>query len=430
MCIAILSLLIFASKSYAGVPIPFTINLSETVNVTGTPRLQLNIGGVTAYANYTGGTGTSALTFSYPVQAGDFDRDGVTLISPIDLNGGTIKDTNGNNATLTFTPPNTSGVLVQSYTTDWTTDPLDGSNIQASAFSISNAPNGSTYNYTITSSGGAGSVTGSGTISSNPQNVTAIDLTSLPLGTLTLSVTITAPSGTGIAKTDTVTNNVITKLTQIATLSTGNYPVRANSESFTGYVTNISGTRWFLVGRGRNNWDFDADGQGTNADIITNLGTSAAFTPKAYKNAIINSLISNASINLTGVEIRLNRAADTTGTNYQEVFWRPLTQTTWTWDFPTADYNIEYDLRASVLGGAFLDTTGKTRDSLSTPGGNSNNDFTRIFTWAWPEHGSQKGFCYGITTQGTDGNSATSFMWEFTNEVHACPYTEVYIRAE
>jgi hypothetical protein len=46
------------------------------------------------------------------VQAGDLDSDGIAVASPIDLNGGTITDVPGNNAVLTFTPPNTSGVLV------------------------------------------------------------------------------------------------------------------------------------------------------------------------------------------------------------------------------------------------------------------------------------------------------------------------------
>lgn len=425
-----LFILIVPCFSYAGPPIPFIVNLDETVIVTGSPRLQLDVGGVTRYAPYVSGSGTNALSFAYPVVAPDFDRNGITLVSPLDLNGGTIRDISGNNANLTFVPPNTSGVLVQSYTAAWVTSTLDGTNIHAATISISDAPIGSTYNYTITSDGGAGSVTGTGVIAGNPQNVTSIDLSSLPLGTLTLSVTITGASGTGNAKTATVTNNVITRLNQITNLATGNYPVRANSEAFTGYVLNVSGTRWFLVGRGRNNWDFDADGQGVNADVITGLGTTAAFPPRAYNNAIINSLISNGGINLTGVEIRINRAANVTGTSFQEVFWRPISQTTWTWDFSGADYDVEHDVRVSVLGAGFLDTTGKTRDSMNTPISSAANDHTRIFSWGWASQGTQKGFCYGSSVQGTDGNSPTTFMWELATEDHACPYTEVFVRAE
>ena len=105
-------LLAMTGTAFSATTIPFTINMSESVNVTGTPRIAVDVGGVTRYATYASGTGTSALTFNYDMVAGDVDLDGVTLSSPIDLNGGTLKDLNGNNAALTFTVPNTSNVKV------------------------------------------------------------------------------------------------------------------------------------------------------------------------------------------------------------------------------------------------------------------------------------------------------------------------------
>ncbi len=100
------------SPAFAATTIPFTINMSEAVNVTGTPRIAVDVDGNTRYATYASGTGTSALVFNYAAIAGDVDLDGVALSSPIQLNGGTIKDLNGNDATLTFTVPNTSNVRV------------------------------------------------------------------------------------------------------------------------------------------------------------------------------------------------------------------------------------------------------------------------------------------------------------------------------
>lgn len=96
----------------AAVSIPFTITLSEVVTVTGTPRITVDVGGVTRYALYSAGSGTNTLTFTLSPQAGDVDLDGVALSSPIDLNGGAIIDAAGNNATLNFTPPNTSGIKI------------------------------------------------------------------------------------------------------------------------------------------------------------------------------------------------------------------------------------------------------------------------------------------------------------------------------
>ena len=52
-----------------------------------------------------------------------------------------------------------------------------------------------TYNYTVTSDGGSGSVQGSGTVLSSTQQVTGINVSSLPDGTLTYSVTLTDAAG-------------------------------------------------------------------------------------------------------------------------------------------------------------------------------------------------------------------------------------------
>jgi hypothetical protein len=46
------------------------------------------------------------------VQASDFDDDGIELIQPLELNGGTMQDPAGNAALLGFTPPDASGILV------------------------------------------------------------------------------------------------------------------------------------------------------------------------------------------------------------------------------------------------------------------------------------------------------------------------------
>lgn len=98
-----------SNRAQAATDIPFTINLSEAVLVTGTPRVAVDAGGVTRYAIFSGGSGTSALSsfFTLSPQTGDVDLDGIAVSSPIDLNGGTIKDLAGNNlaAALTFTPP-------------------------------------------------------------------------------------------------------------------------------------------------------------------------------------------------------------------------------------------------------------------------------------------------------------------------------------
>ena len=93
----------------AGTTVPVTVSFSEPVNVTGTPQLTLSDGAV---ANYTGGSGTMTLTFTYTVQPGDnsagLDCAGTTALS---LNGGTISDSLGYAAGLTLPAAGAAGSL-------------------------------------------------------------------------------------------------------------------------------------------------------------------------------------------------------------------------------------------------------------------------------------------------------------------------------
>lgn len=95
------------------ISLSLNFNRSMTVDLTGgTPRVALVVGATTRYATYFAGTGSSNISFRYQVQAGDTDSDGVLFSNTIDLNGGTLKSTVGNIATLTFTSPTTTDVLV------------------------------------------------------------------------------------------------------------------------------------------------------------------------------------------------------------------------------------------------------------------------------------------------------------------------------
>ena len=76
----------------------------------------------------------------------------------------------------------------------------------SAGFTFTNATVGDTYSYTVSSSGGGTAVTGSGSVTSATQNVTGINVASLPDGTLTFSVTLTSTTGSsGAAATATAT---------------------------------------------------------------------------------------------------------------------------------------------------------------------------------------------------------------------------------
>jgi hypothetical protein len=95
-----------------GENLDFTVNFSEPVTITGSPRIEITLtSGGPAYATVqTPGT-ASSFVFRYTVGSDDVDTD-IVLNSPIQLNSGTILDGAANPATITYTPPATDGINV------------------------------------------------------------------------------------------------------------------------------------------------------------------------------------------------------------------------------------------------------------------------------------------------------------------------------
>ena len=82
------------------------VTFDEAVTVAtggGTPYITLNIGGDSRNASYNSGTGNAAIIFTYTLVSGETaDTDGVSIgANAIALNGGTLQDAAGNNATIT-----------------------------------------------------------------------------------------------------------------------------------------------------------------------------------------------------------------------------------------------------------------------------------------------------------------------------------------
>ncbi|MEQ8857879.1 MAG: cadherin domain-containing protein [Pseudomonadales bacterium] len=92
----------------AGDTVTVTVTMSESTNVDtsgATPRVALNVGGSTVFAGYVSGTGTNSLSFSYTVQPGDTDLNGISIpTNALQSNGGTLGDATGNVANLSHGP--------------------------------------------------------------------------------------------------------------------------------------------------------------------------------------------------------------------------------------------------------------------------------------------------------------------------------------
>ena len=84
-----------------GDSIKVTVTFSESVSITGTPQLELDIGDGTGDAAEYESVAGSAVVFSYTVAEGDLDDDGIAIgANKLTLNSGSIKDAADNAANL------------------------------------------------------------------------------------------------------------------------------------------------------------------------------------------------------------------------------------------------------------------------------------------------------------------------------------------
>jgi uncharacterized repeat protein (TIGR01451 family) len=132
------------STFHPGQSLSIAVSFSEVVNVTGTPQLILNNGAVISYS---GGSGTSTLTFVYTVAAAqNTTRLDYASAAALALNGGTIQNVNDNAAVLTLPPPGTSALAMKHIKI--TSSPTSDLKVTISPSSTTAAP-GDTIIYTI-----------------------------------------------------------------------------------------------------------------------------------------------------------------------------------------------------------------------------------------------------------------------------------------
>jgi hypothetical protein len=185
-----------------GKTVTLTVNFSNAVTVStagGSPTLALNDGGI---ATYVGGSGSSALTFSYVIASSQNTPD--LAILSANLNGATIQDQLGNNADLSgaanynpagilqvdTAPPTAPNGLALDQATDSGTKGDGITNITQVKIDGTAEP-GSTV--TLYDSNGT-SVLGTGTANATT-GVFAITTTALSSGTHTITAKSTDPAG-------------------------------------------------------------------------------------------------------------------------------------------------------------------------------------------------------------------------------------------
>jgi hypothetical protein len=219
-----------ANGSYTvGQVVPVQVQFSESVDVTGTPQLQLETGATDRQANYAAGSGSNTLVFNYTVQASDTSADlNYLATTSLTLNGGSIEDAATNDATLTLPGLAAAGALA-------TNKNIVIDTASPAVTLTAPAAGSSTSNAMVTFSGAAGNVTGD----ANPVTANICTGTQASCGSAssTLVQTLTA-TRSGAAWTVTESSS--------EALVPGTYTAQA-AQADTAGNTGSSGVRTFTV---------------------------------------------------------------------------------------------------------------------------------------------------------------------------------------
>ncbi|MEM6782252.1 MAG: Ig-like domain-containing protein [Bacteroidota bacterium] len=303
----------------ASQPIPLTFTFSEVVS--GFSADDIDVSGGTLGALTT----TDSTTF-----AADLTPDGVgTLTVDIDADVATDLAGNPNEAAEPFSITFDNDGPTD-YTAAFDQTAVSATNETAITFTIRDAEEGASFVYTISSDGGAGEITGSGIIGGaaprlpggvndvsqlrgnkgggfeltfvstlTSEQVTDIDVSSLPDGTLTLSVTLTDALGNeGDAATDAVLKDTVAPTVVVSTTAPNPTSVEpipvtfAFSEEVTSFeasdVTVTGGTLTDLAGAGDSYTAYvDPDGSGEiTVTVAAGVAADTAGNPSAASNTL------------------------------------------------------------------------------------------------------------------------------------------------
>lgn len=182
----------------------FSVVFSESVTVSGSPRLPLTIGSTSRFATFISMTDSKTAIFRYTVTVdyNDIDLDGISVLSALDTNSAIISDLASNAmSSFTFTPPTTTSVNVFQPPSAPTIDSITANNTSLSINFTAGASNGSVIsNYKYSLNGGAF------TALSPVDSTTPLVLTGLTNGT-TYSIQIKAVSNLG----DGLASNIVSQ---------------------------------------------------------------------------------------------------------------------------------------------------------------------------------------------------------------------------
>lgn len=179
------------------------------------------------------------------------------------------------------------------------------------------------------------------------------------------------------------------------------------------------GGGWALVGRGRNGWSLAYNGNATPEQVASSVTGQAAFAPKQLDSTVVDALMGGKRIDdpTFGNNVRVRRAVNTAGTEWQETRWsyRANSRDRWNWSFGAG-----FPLASVNIGGS-------TGSNLTTYEFGADSGYKRLWTYESSRNNYVRGFNFGQYGYGT--TAADSYIYSTANNgYYGTPFSQVFIR--
>lgn len=180
----------------------------------------------------------------------------------------------------------------------------------------------------------------------------------------------------------------------------------------------MDGGGWVLIGQGRDGWEPLADGAGDTRRLLDRARTPEDFAPVQLPATTINDLLSGTPVNQLREGMRVVRARNSSGSQWQTVDMRPAKMSSWTWALSSEDPVAAY---------RFDNGYWRSAPQFETSFG-SNSFWNRMDMSISSARDYRMGFGYGSWATG-GSTSSTSYLWS-PNGRAPLPYAELYLRPQ